>query len=69
MLQKEQWMQIRVLKAKGLSVREIARRLSVSRNTVTRNGNTQASFCHTDQSSSEMIRSATVLRSGSTMSG
>jgi transposase len=36
MLQKEQWMQIHVLKAQGMSVREIARRLGVSRNTVTR---------------------------------
>jgi len=36
MLQKEQWMQIHVLKAQGLSLREIARRLGVSRNTVTR---------------------------------
>ena len=36
MLQKEQWMQIHVLKAQGLSSREIARRLGVSRNTVTR---------------------------------
>lgn len=36
MLQKEQWMQIHVLKAQGLSLREIARRLGVSRNTVAR---------------------------------
>ena len=36
MLLKEQWMQIHVLKAQGLSLREIARRLGVSRNTVTR---------------------------------
>jgi len=36
MLQKEQWMQIHVLKAQGLSLREIARHLGVSRNTVTR---------------------------------
>jgi transposase len=36
MLQKKQWMQIHVLKAQGLSLREIARRLGVSRNTVTR---------------------------------
>ena len=36
MLQKEQWMQIHVLKAQGLSLREIARRLGVSPNTVTR---------------------------------
>jgi DNA-binding NarL/FixJ family response regulator len=36
MFQKEQWMQIHVLKAPGLSLREIARRLGVSRNTVTR---------------------------------
>jgi transposase len=36
MLQKEQWMQIHVLKAQGVSVREIARRLGISRNTVTR---------------------------------
>jgi transposase len=36
MLQKEQWMQIHVLKSQGLSEREIARRLGVSRNTVSR---------------------------------
>ena len=36
MLRKEQWMQIHALKAQGLSLREIARRLGVSRNTVTR---------------------------------
>ncbi|MFM0140964.1 helix-turn-helix domain-containing protein, partial [Caballeronia grimmiae] len=36
MLQKEQWMQIHVLKAQGVSEREIARRLGISRNTVTR---------------------------------
>lgn len=36
MLLKEQWMQIHVLKAQGLSLREIARRLGVSRNTVAR---------------------------------
>lgn len=34
MLLKEQWMQIHVLKAQGLSLREIARRLGVSCNTV-----------------------------------
>ena len=36
MLQKEQWMQIHVLKAQGVSEREIARRLGISRNTVAR---------------------------------
>lgn len=36
MLAKEQWMEIHVLKAQGLSLREIARRLGVSRNTVAR---------------------------------
>ncbi|MDQ7981468.1 IS21 family transposase, partial [Paraburkholderia sp. SARCC-3016] len=36
MLQKEQWMQIHVLKAQGISEREIARRLGISRNTVAR---------------------------------
>lgn len=36
MLQKDQWMSIHVLKAQGLSLREIARRLGISRNTVTR---------------------------------
>jgi transposase len=36
MLAKEQWMEIHVLKAQGLSLREIARRLGVSRNTVVR---------------------------------
>ena len=30
MLQKEQWMQIHVLKAQGVSEREIARRLGIS---------------------------------------
>lgn len=36
MLQKDQWMTIHVLIAQGLSQREIARRLGVSRNTVAR---------------------------------
>jgi transposase len=36
MLQKDQWMQIHVLKAQGVSEREIARRLGISRNTVAR---------------------------------
>lgn len=36
MLQKEQWTQIHVLKAQGVSEREIARRLGISRNTVAR---------------------------------
>ncbi|WP_075116774.1 IS21 family transposase [Pseudomonas aeruginosa] len=36
MLLKEQWMQIHVLKSQGLSLREIARQLGVSRNTVGR---------------------------------
>jgi len=36
MLQKDQWMSIHVLKAQGLSLREIAQRLGISRNTVTR---------------------------------
>ena len=36
MLQKDQWMSIHVLKAQGVSLREIARRLGISRNTVTR---------------------------------
>ncbi|CBW77430.1 Transposase (plasmid) [Mycetohabitans rhizoxinica HKI 454] len=36
MLQKKQWMQIHVLRTQGLSLRETARRLGVSRNTVTR---------------------------------
>src|SRR5690606_32688096 len=36
MLQKDQWMTIHVLIAQGLSQREIARRLGISRNTVAR---------------------------------
>jgi len=36
MLQKDQWMSIHVLKAQGHSLREIAQRLGISRNTVTR---------------------------------
>jgi transposase len=36
MLQKKQWMQIHVLKSQGLSEREIARRLGVSRSTMSR---------------------------------
>lgn len=36
MLQKDQWMQIHVLTAQGSSLREIARRTGVSRNTATR---------------------------------
>ncbi|WP_025371471.1 IS21 family transposase [Advenella mimigardefordensis] len=36
MLQKDQWMSIHVLKAQGLSQREISRRLGISRNTVSR---------------------------------
>lgn len=36
MLQKEQWMSIHVLMTQGLSQREIARRLGISRNTVAR---------------------------------
>jgi transposase len=36
MLQKDQWMSIHVLKAQGISLRELARRLGISRNTVTR---------------------------------
>ena len=36
MLQKDQWMQIHVLKAQGVSEREIARRLGISRDIVAR---------------------------------
>jgi len=36
MLAKDQWMEIHVLKAQGLSLRQIAKQLGVSRNTVTR---------------------------------
>ncbi|MCA2971661.1 MAG: IS21 family transposase [Acidobacteriaceae bacterium] len=36
MLHKEEWMEIHVLKAQGLSEREIARKLGISRNTVSR---------------------------------